>query len=78
MENALVHPAGDVEMLADHIGKVHADAALLATLRAAAIETAASFTWTAAGRELLHAYREAVNSPSPGAGRAGTAASVLC
>jgi glycosyltransferase involved in cell wall biosynthesis len=78
MENALVHPAGDVEMLADHIGRVHADAALLATLRAAAIESAASLTWTAAGRELLHAYREAVNSPGPGAGRAGTAASVLC
>jgi glycosyltransferase involved in cell wall biosynthesis len=57
-ENALVHPAGDVETLARHITLVHQDRVLLEKLRAATIRTVPEITWTAAGVKLLEAYRK--------------------
>lgn len=55
--NALVHPVGDVETLADHITKLHQDRVLLSRLRNASIATAHEITWRAAGRSLLEIYR---------------------
>jgi glycosyltransferase involved in cell wall biosynthesis len=61
-ENALVHPAGDVETLARHITLVHQDRVLLEKLRAATIRTVPEITWTAAGVKLLEAYRKVLLS----------------
>jgi len=60
MENALVHPVGDVSALAQHIALVHGDRALLERLRAASLATVSELTWSAAGRLLLQAYRETI------------------
>ncbi len=64
MENALVHPVGDVEMLTQHITLLHQDRALLQKLREASIRTVPEITWTAAGARLLEAYREVIMSQS--------------
>lgn len=58
MKTGLMHRVGDVESLSQHITMLHEDRALLERLRAASLEAAPSFTWTAAGRMLLDAYRE--------------------
>jgi glycosyltransferase involved in cell wall biosynthesis len=58
MENALVHPIGDVQLLARHITMLHEDRALLERLRAGCLRTAFQVTWKAAGERLLQAYRE--------------------
>jgi glycosyltransferase involved in cell wall biosynthesis len=63
-DNALVHRAGDVAALEQHITAVDHDRDLLARLRRRGLETAPSITWTAAGTMLLGAY----------AGRSGAAA----
>lgn len=60
MENALVHPVGDVKALSQHIALLHEDRALLESLRAASLRTAHEITWTAAGRKLLEVYKEIV------------------
>jgi glycosyltransferase involved in cell wall biosynthesis len=60
MENALVHPIGDVKTLASHITMLHADRELLARLRAACLRAAPTLTWSAAGIRLLEVYREAL------------------
>jgi D-inositol-3-phosphate glycosyltransferase len=57
MENALVHRAGDVQTLTQHITMLDEDRVLLARLRAASVSTAHSLTWNAAGVKLLQAYR---------------------
>lgn len=58
MQNALVHPIGDVETLAKHITMLHEDRELLARLRSACLQAAPGLTWTAAGVRLLQVYRD--------------------
>jgi len=60
MENALVHHIGDVKSLTQHITMLHDDRTLLEKLRAEALVTAPSITWTAAGRKLLEVYKGVV------------------
>jgi glycosyltransferase involved in cell wall biosynthesis len=60
MDNALVHPVGDVEMLTQQITLLHQDRGLLEKLRAASIRTVPEITWTAAGVKLLEVYRNVV------------------
>jgi glycosyltransferase involved in cell wall biosynthesis len=61
MKTGLMHRVGDVEALTQHITMLHEDRALLEKLRAASLEAAPTFTWTAAGRMLLEAYRETLD-----------------
>lgn len=65
-ENALVHHVGDVDAIATQLAQLHADRALLARLRAAALQSAAEVTWTAAGVRLVEAYRETVDGLARG------------
>jgi glycosyltransferase involved in cell wall biosynthesis len=60
MENALVHRAGDVEVLTKHITLLDQDRELLRKLRAASLSTITELTWTAAGVKLIDAYRETI------------------
>jgi glycosyltransferase involved in cell wall biosynthesis len=62
MEDALVHHAGDVATLAQHITTLHQDRQLLETLRAASLRTVGDLTWKAAGHRLLDAYMEAFSA----------------
>lgn len=61
LENALVHPVGEVEALAQHITMLNADPVLLERLRAASLRTVSDITWTAAGARLLRTYRETID-----------------
>ena len=63
--NALVHRVGDVDQLTNHITLLHEDRRRLAGLRTAALKTAASYTWTAAGIRLLRIYREVAAATKP-------------
>lgn len=65
MENALVHPVGDVKMLTEHITMLHEDRALLEGLRTTSLSTAHEITWTAAGVRLLQVYREVLARERP-------------
>jgi len=56
MENALVHRVRDVVNLRQHITDLHDRPELLAKLRAGALQSRTDWTWTRAGRVLLHAY----------------------
>ncbi|MEO8617176.1 MAG: glycosyltransferase family 4 protein [Luteolibacter sp.] len=67
-KNALVHQTGDVEMLAGHFSRVHEDRVFLARLRAASLETAVELTWSAAGHNMLKAYRRIVSRYRSAAG----------
>ncbi len=58
MENALVHKAGDVDTLTQHITMLHEDPGLLARLRTTSLETTGNMTWSQAGVSLLQTYRE--------------------
>lgn len=58
--DGLVHPVGDVDALTEHLRLVDGDRALLERLRRAGMETAASLTWSAAGKNLLANYERAV------------------
>ncbi len=60
LTNGLVHHVGDVQALAKHITSLDEDAALLARLRAAAIDSSRHFTWRAAGIELMDTYHNVV------------------
>jgi glycosyltransferase involved in cell wall biosynthesis len=62
MYNGLVHRARDIASLTEHISMVDADRALLAQLRAAAIDSSQSFTWTAAGKKLVEIYQQVLDS----------------
>ena len=66
METGLVHRAGDVGTLTSQIRMLHEDRALLARLRASALKSANSFTWTAAGVRLLEVYREVISAYETG------------
>lgn len=62
MENALVHPVGDIAALTQHITMLDDDRMFLSRLRAASLATVDQLTWTAAGRVLLDAYRETIDA----------------
>ena len=62
MQNALVHPIGDVEALTKHITMLHDDRELLAKLRTACLQAAPGLTWTAAGVRLLQVYRDVLEA----------------
>lgn len=64
MEDALVHRAGDVGTLAQHMTMLDEDRVLLEKLRAASLRTVPEITWTAAGVKLLHVYREIIEARS--------------
>jgi glycosyltransferase involved in cell wall biosynthesis len=65
LENALVHPVGDVDALEKHLTMLHEDRELLSRLRAASLDRLPEITWSAAGRLLLDAYDG--NPVAPGA-----------
>jgi glycosyltransferase involved in cell wall biosynthesis len=60
MENALVHRAGDVDQLTEHLTLLDANQSFLEKLRDASLSTVGEITWKAAGRKLLSAYRETI------------------
>jgi len=60
MENALVHPVGDLKTLVEHITLVHEDRALLERLRTAGLRGVPEITWTAAGERLFRVYEEVI------------------
>lgn len=60
MENALVHPVGNVTALAQHITMLHEDRALLEKLRTNGLNRLSEITWNAAGAKLLDVYRETI------------------
>jgi glycosyltransferase involved in cell wall biosynthesis len=60
-ENALIHPAGDVDMLTNHISSVDRDRALLRRLSDGGIRTASGHTWRDAGVALVDGYGEALD-----------------
>lgn len=62
LENALVHHAGDVETIAQHLTTLHRDRQLLKQLRSASLRTIGKLTWEAAGRRLLQIYTEALSA----------------
>jgi glycosyltransferase involved in cell wall biosynthesis len=63
MQTGLMHKVGDVEALTQHITLLYSDRSLLERLRAASLKyAAAESTWTAAGRALLNAYLETIES----------------
>jgi glycosyltransferase involved in cell wall biosynthesis len=59
-EDALVHGAGDVAELREHITRLDGDRDLLRRLRAASLAGTGRLTWAAAGEALLDAYRTAL------------------
>jgi glycosyltransferase involved in cell wall biosynthesis len=62
MENSLVHPVGQVDVLTEHLTMLSEDPDLLERLREGALRSAPGLTWTAAGARLLDVYREVVGS----------------
>ena len=60
LENALVQAIGDVEKLTEHITLLYQDRALLNRLRSAALESASTITWAAAGSRLRDIYRDVI------------------
>lgn len=57
LDNALVHPVGDVDLLVEHLTMLHDDADLLERLREGALRSAPQYTWQASGARLLDVYR---------------------
>jgi glycosyltransferase involved in cell wall biosynthesis len=60
MQNSLIHRAGDVKALTEHITLLNEDRTLLQRLRSAGLSNRNSLTWDAAGTKLLEAYRETI------------------
>jgi glycosyltransferase involved in cell wall biosynthesis len=58
LQNALVHPVGDVATLTKHISALHEDRPLLERLRRESLRTVPEITWSAAGTKLLDAYHK--------------------
>jgi glycosyltransferase involved in cell wall biosynthesis len=61
LHNSLVHDTGDVEGLRAHITMLYQDRALLRRLRETGVRERLNYTWTAAGRKLVEAYRIAID-----------------
>ncbi|MHB8652838.1 MAG: glycosyltransferase family 4 protein [Terriglobia bacterium] len=61
MQNALVHPIGDVQTLRQHLTVLYQDRVLLQKLREGCIRQRLDFIWSAAGRKLAAAYQSALS-----------------
>jgi len=66
MKNGLIHRAGDVDTLTQHINLMNENRALLERLRSDSLEGTHEFTWTAAGAKLLDVYRETIEAYAEG------------
>jgi glycosyltransferase involved in cell wall biosynthesis len=64
MENALVHPIGDVRTLTEHISMLDKNRALLARLRTSSLRTSVDATWEKAAVRLLRIYGEVIEDNS--------------
>jgi glycosyltransferase involved in cell wall biosynthesis len=64
LENALVHPIGDVRTLAEHITLLDGNRSLLQRLRAGALSHARELTWRVAGVRLLDIYQDVIAEAS--------------
>jgi glycosyltransferase involved in cell wall biosynthesis len=62
LDDALVHPVGDVAALTAQIDRLDSDRGWLDQLRRASLARAPDLTWTAAGRRLLAVYRDTLAS----------------
>jgi glycosyltransferase involved in cell wall biosynthesis len=62
LENAMVHPAGDVDTLAQHMTMLHEDRNLYNRLRENSLRTASQMTWGYSGVRLLEVYRNILAS----------------
>lgn len=60
MENALVHRAGDVDQLTEHLALLDGNRDLFWKLREASLRTADEINWKTAGRKLLATYQETI------------------
>ena len=58
MENALIHAAGDEDMLSAQITMLYENPGLRERLRQRALADAPGLTWTKAGERLVEAYGE--------------------
>lgn len=56
MTDSLVHEAGDVATLTQHMNLIHQDRSFLAKLRQSSLLTAKDITWAASGRKLVEVY----------------------
>jgi glycosyltransferase involved in cell wall biosynthesis len=65
MKTGLVHKVADVAALTQQITTLYENRSLLEQLRTAGLEAAPTFTWAAAGRVLLDAYRETIADYQP-------------
>ncbi len=65
-QDALVHPVGDVEMLASQLTLLDGNRVRLAELRAHGIGVAPTLTWSMAGLRLARLYEQAAAVPGPG------------
>lgn len=62
--NGLVHPAGNLALLTEHLRMLATDPDLTARLRAGALKAAPGLSWAGAGRRLLDIYMAAASSAS--------------
>jgi glycosyltransferase involved in cell wall biosynthesis len=58
LEDALVHDAGDVAALTEHLGLLDRDPDLLARLRRRTLARREELTWAQGARDLENLYRE--------------------
>jgi len=64
-ENALVHPAGDAAVLAEHISRVDGDRTLLNRLTSRSIQSIDEISWEVAGISMVKAYERMVRQHKP-------------
>jgi D-inositol-3-phosphate glycosyltransferase len=58
LDNALVHHAGDVRALTEHLTMLYEDRPFLKKLRDASLATVQELTWSTAGARLANVYRD--------------------
>jgi glycosyltransferase involved in cell wall biosynthesis len=75
--DALVHPAGDVATLAQHLRDLAERPALVSALRANSLAGAADLTWDAAADALLSAYAQGIRMAAASGPRALAPVSIL-
>jgi glycosyltransferase involved in cell wall biosynthesis len=62
LDNALIHRAGDVETLTQHIASVHQNQGLMTSLHDGALKSRTAWTWDESGRVLASTYEQAIGS----------------
>lgn len=68
MEDALVHPVGDIDALAQHLTLLYEDRGFLERLRAASLRGVCEITWRAAGLRMLSVYRDVIEAKAAKSG----------